>query len=270
MCFNHYYLFTKGFIMKIIEPAQKVFFEKTLEDLASRIKKSRHLVIFTGAGISTESGLPDYRGTDGVWTRRRKGLSEKKVKPFSKFKPNVGHKSIYELFQLGYLKFLVTQNIDNLHRKSGIPGTHLAEIHGNYNIMRCIGCDKRYSLKDLKINNTLQSLVNPVEGTTTTKTCSCGDKIVPTYVNFGRPLLDKELQQANDHASACDMFVAIGTTLNVEPGSILPKKAKNNNAYVAIINNDRTAYDLKAEVVIHGQIELILPKLVKYVKQKNK
>ena len=102
------------------------------------------------------------------------------------------------------------------------------------------------------------------------KNCSCGDKIIPTYVNFGRPLLEKELQLANDNASKCDLFIAIGSTLSVEPGSILPKKAKNNNAFVAIINNARTNYDLKADLIVQGQIEQILPKLLKYVKKKDK
>lgn len=256
--------------MTVINPAQKGFFEKCLQDLAVRIKNAKHLVIFTGAGISTDSGLPDYRGSDGVWTRQKKGLSDKKIRPFSKFKPNDGHKAIYDLYRLGYLKFLVTQNIDNLHRRSGIPESHLAEIHGNYSFMRCSGCDKRYSLKDLSINGNLQSLTDPIAGTKTDKACSCGDKIIPTYVNFGRPLLDKELQLSNNHASVCDVFIAIGTTLSVEPGSILPKKAKNNNAYIIIINNARTSFDQKADVIIQGQIEVILPKLVKYVRQKHK
>lgn len=256
--------------MTVYTPAQKGFYEKCLQDLAVRIKQAHHLVVFTGAGISTDSGLPDYRGEDGVWVRKRKGLSEKKIKPFSKFKPNNGHKAIYELYSRGYLKFLVTQNIDNLHRRSGIPPTHLAEIHGNYNVMRCVSCDKRYSLKELGINSNLQSITDPIAGTKTNKSCSCGDKIIPTYVNFGRPLMDKELQLANDHASASDVFMAIGTTLSVEPGSILPKKAKNNNAFVVIINNARTAFDQKADVILQGQIEEILPQLLKQVKKKHK
>ena len=255
--------------MNAITPDQKGYFEKSLEDLAHRIKHAKHLVIFTGAGISTDSGLPDYRGSDGVWTRRKKGLSDKKIKPFSKFKPNAGHKALYELYHRGYLKFLVTQNIDNLHRRSGIPEANLAEIHGNYSMMRCESCDKRYSLKHLSISNNLQTLTDPVAGTNVSKSCSCGGKIIPTYVNFGRPLLEKELQKANDHASASDLFIAIGTTLSVEPGSILPKKAKNNNAFIVIINNDRTNYDLKADLIIHGSIELVLPKLIKYVMKKN-
>ncbi len=256
--------------MSIITPQQKGFYEKNIEELANRIRMAKHLVIFTGAGISTDSGLPDYRGSDGVWTRKHKGLSDKKVKPFSRFKPNVGHKVVYELYHKGYLKFLITQNIDNLHRRSGIPEKNLAEIHGNFNILRCNNCDKRYELKELGLNNNLQTLTDPVLGTKVEKNCSCGGKIIPSYVNFGRPLLEKELQNANDHASACDLFIAIGTTLSVEPGSILPKKAKNNNAFIVIINNDRTGYDLKADMIFQGQIEIILPNLLKYVKKKHK
>lgn len=264
-----YLSFSEVCTIVTISPVQDALFEKQLLNLAHQIKSSRHLVIFTGAGISTNSGLPDYRGRDGVWTRRRKGLSDKKVKPFSKFKPSNGHKAIYQLYKKGHLKFLVTQNIDNLHHKSGIPETHLAEIHGNYNKLRCLSCDRRYTLKECNFNNNLPSLTNPTAGISNPKSCSCGGQVVPTYVNFGRPLLDKELQLANDHASKSDLFIAIGTTLNVEPASLLPKKAKNNGAYIVIINNDRTAYDLKADLIIQGQIEDILPKLVSYVKRKS-
>lgn len=256
--------------MTVISPDQKVLWEKEIENLALRIKKCRQLVILTGAGISTDSGLPDYRGPNGLWTRRKKGISEnKKPKSFIKFKPNVGHKAIAKLYKKGFLKFLITQNIDNLHRKSGIPESVIAEIHGNYNYLRCLNCDKRYSLKDLLIKEGIQTITNPIAGTNEVKNCSCGGKISPTYVGFGTPLPDREIQQANDNASSCDLFIAIGSTLSVEPASILPKKAKNNNAYVVIINNARTTYDLKADLIIQGQIEEILPKIVKYVQKKK-
>lgn len=256
--------------MVIISSSQSALFDQELHNLALKIRKSRYLVVFTGAGISTDVGLPDYRGSDGVWTRKRKGLSEKSIKPFSQFKPSSGHKSIYELHKKGFLAFLVTQNIDNLHRKSGIPEAKLAEIHGNYNFLRCLNCDKRYSLKDYNFKENLPTLTNPVAGISNPKDCSCGGKVVPTYVNFGRPLLDKELNLANFHASQCDLFIVIGTTLAVEPASLLPKKAKNNGAYIVIINNDRTSYDQKADLILHGQIEKILPTLVKYVNAKHR
>jgi NAD-dependent SIR2 family protein deacetylase len=256
--------------MAIISPNQHSVFEKEIENLAIKIIKSKHLVLFTGAGISTDSGISDYRGEDGVWTRRKKGLSEKKSKAFSKFKPSAGHKSIYKLYKMGYLKFLITQNLDNLHRKSGIPDSILAEIHGNYSRLRCNSCDKRYSLQDLKINDNLQTLTDPMAGTSNVKECTCGGKIIPTFVNFGSPLLEKELQEANAQSSKSDVFIAIGTTLSVEPASLLPKKALNNNAYVVIINNARTSFDLKANLLIQGQIEIILPKIVSHISKLKK
>lgn len=258
-------------ILTFVSPAQKSIFEKELQNLAKRIKKSNHLVILTGAGISTESGLPDYRGPNGLWTYLKKGISNnKKAKSFNKFKPTTGHKAITELYRKGYMKFLITQNIDNLHRKAGIPEKAIAEIHGNYNYLRCSNCDKRYSLHEQNINNTLQSISDPIAGTKVSKECStCGGKIIPTYVSFGSPLPESDIQRANDNASTSDVFIAIGSTLTVEPASILPKKAKNNNAYVVIINNARTAYDLKADLIIQGQIEEILPKIVKYVNKKK-
>lgn len=255
--------------MVTISSSQSALFDQELHNLAKKIRQSRKLVIFTGAGISTDTGLPDYRGPDGVWTRRKKGMSDKSVKPFSKFKPSSGHKALYELHKKGFLAFLITQNIDNLHRKSGIPEDKLAEIHGNYNFLRCLNCDKRFTLKELSFNANLPTLTNPVAGIINPKNCSCGGKVVPTYVNFGRPLLDKELDLANFHASQSDLFMAIGTTLAVEPASLLPKKAKNNGAYIVIINKERTAYDQKADLILHGQIEKILPSLVKHVLEKQ-
>ena len=117
-----------------------------MKDLQERIKKlaqwmfeSRYLVVFTGAGISTESGLPDFRGPDGIWTRQEKGLPAK-TRPFTSVDPNAGHRSIVELQNLGKLKFLISQNVDNLHLRSGIRPELLAEFHGNVAKLRCRRC----------------------------------------------------------------------------------------------------------------------------------
>ena len=120
-----------------------------LEQSAQLIAHSQHLVVFTGAGISTESGIPDFRGPNGVWTRRDKGLPPPrwKVRP-DQVRPNLGHMVIRELQDLGIMKFLISQNVDNLHLASGITPDMIAELHGNGNLMRCLECDKQFPKDD--------------------------------------------------------------------------------------------------------------------------
>ena len=121
--------------------------QEQIETAARWLAKSRHPVFFTGAGISTESGLPDFRGPDGVWTRRDKGLPPPKWKS-SRIEPNPSHYALVELEKMGRLSFLISQNVDNLHLESGIPALKLAELHGNGQLMRCLGCDLRLPYED--------------------------------------------------------------------------------------------------------------------------
>ena len=155
-----------------------------MRDLEDRIKRlaqwmfeAKHLVVFTGAGISTESGLPDFRGPDGIWTRQEKGLPPK-PRPFSSVKPNSGHLAIVELQNLGKLGFLISQNVDNLHLSSGIRPDLLAELHGNTNKLRCKRCQSQ------------------VDKSQELKTCPCGGRLVSSVVNFGDPMPQKELDNS--------------------------------------------------------------------------
>ncbi|GAG81379.1 unnamed protein product, partial [marine sediment metagenome] len=141
-------------------------------DLARRIKtlaqwmfEAKHLVVFTGAGISTESGLPDFRGPDGIWTRQAKGMPPK-ASPFGSVEPNVGHMAIVELQKLGKLSFLISQNVDNLHLRSGICPDLLAELHGNVTKLRCTRCEAE------------------VDKSAGLDRCPCGGKLVSSVVNF--------------------------------------------------------------------------------------
>lgn len=115
-------------------------FDRQIHTLAQWIFEAKHLVVFTGAGISTESGLPDFRGPDGIWTRQAKGLPTR-ARDFSSAEPNAGHLAILELHKLGKLSFLISQNVDNLHLKSGVPPDLLAELHGNVTKLRCSHCE---------------------------------------------------------------------------------------------------------------------------------
>src|SRR4030043_2298322 len=141
--------------------------EERIKKLAKWMFEAKYLVVFTGAGISTDSGLPDFRGPEGIWTRQEKGLPPK-TRPFTSVEPNAGHLAIVELQNIGKLKFLISQNVDNLHLKSGIDPELLAELHGNISKLRCSRCEKTI---DRSFNKTV---------------CVCGGALVPSVVNFGQ------------------------------------------------------------------------------------
>ena len=163
--------------------------KQRIEKLAQWLVESRYLVVFTGAGISTESGLRDFRGPDGLWTRRDKGLATP-MQDFIGAEPNTGHQAILELQKLGKLTFLISQNVDNLHLKSGIRPEILAELHGNLARVRCVACEFK---------------MDRVEGE---KECPlCGGKLVSTVVNFGDALPVKHLQESYKHSTTGSIFV---------------------------------------------------------------
>src|SRR4030042_718913 len=174
-------------------------------ELAGWMLESKYLVVFTGAGISTESGLRDFRGPDGLWTRRDKGLATPEQN-WTGVEPNAGHRAIFELQQLGKLRFLISQNVDNLHLKSGIKPELLAELHGNLTKARCTDCDFKR---------------DRVEGE---RECPlCGGKLVSTVVNFGDSLPVKDLEESIEHSHGCDLFIAVGSSLVVYPAADMPR-----------------------------------------------
>lgn len=209
------------------------------------IKESKHLVVFTGAGISTESGLPDFRGPDGVWTRRDKGLPPPKAKKkWSEVKPNEGHLAIVELQNMGLMKFLISQNVDGLHLKSGIDPKKIAEFHGNSTLMRCLKCNAKYEKKkiwDERKWGTGYLTSKVIDGQPTCP--KCGGRIVSTVVNFGDPIPDEEYRDSVKHSEAADVFLVVGSSLVVTPAADMPEIALNNGAKLIIINNQETPFD---------------------------
>ena len=185
-----------------------------MQDLAQRIEtlaqwmyESKYLVVFTGAGLSTESGLPDFRGPDGLWTRRDKGLPPEPLKvAWDAVEPNAGHLAIAELQKLNKLKFLISQNVDSLHLKSGIRPDMLAELHGNITKLRCRRCEET---------------VNREEGRTR---CHCGGVLVKSVVGFGEALPRKDLMLSYEHARKSDLFVVVGSSLVVTPAADMPRE----------------------------------------------
>jgi NAD-dependent SIR2 family protein deacetylase len=226
-------------------------------DLENRIKRlarwmfeANYLVVFTGAGISTESGLPDFRGPDGIWTRRDKGLPPKPMPSWDSVQPNEGHLAIVELQGLGKLKFLISQNVDNLHLKSGIKPDLLAELHGNIAKLRCERCQATLD-----------------ESSNLRRCPRCGGKLVSSVVNFGQSLPVKDLELSSHHSKKCDLFVVVGSSLVVTPAAYMPKEALRAGAKLVVINKGETPFDLVCHLRFNEAIGEVLPQAVDELKK---
>jgi NAD-dependent SIR2 family protein deacetylase len=240
-----------------------------IEQAAEWIAASRHLVAFTGAGISTDSGLPDFRGPDGVWTRRDAGLPPPKWgKPAAQIRPNLGHQCLVELERLGRLKFLISQNVDNLHLESGFPAERLAELHGNGKLMRCLGCEGRFTFAqagwDRRAWGEGYFSQRPLKGQPRCPLCQ--GRIVSSVVNFGDPLPTKELEAAFTHSAQSDVFFAIGSSLVVSPANDMPRVALENGAKLLLLNRGETPFDTVADLRIDAGIGEVLPPVLERVK----
>jgi len=248
--------------------------EQDLEDhikvIARWIITCEHIVAFTGAGISTDSGIPDFRGPKGVWTRRDAGLPAPRWRvPLDQVKPNSSHLSLVELQQLGKLQFLITQNTDNLHRHSGIHPELLAELHGNGQLMRCLGCEWLYTRQEVRWDTTrwgpgyrTQKLVPGQPAC-----AACGGRLISSVVNFGDPLPHKELALAGQHARQCDLMLVLGSSLTVEPAASLVGLALGSGARVMLANQGKTPYDEAVTLRAWTGIGDVLPPAVERVKR---
>src|SRR5829696_6120473 len=227
--------------------------EQQIETIARWIVGCKHLVAFTGAGISTDSGIPDFRGPNGVWTRRDAGLPAPRWRlPPDRVEPNASHLSLFELQRLGKLRFLVTQNTDDLHRRSGIRPELLAELHGNGRLMRCLGCDRLHTRK-------------PAPGQ---PACAdCGGRLVSSVVNFGDPLPQAELALAEWHARRCDLMLVLGSSLMVQPAASLVGLALRSGAWVVLVNRGETPYDEAAALRGWAGIGELIPPAVERAKR---
>jgi len=222
-----------------------------VESLAQWLYECQHLVVFTGAGISTESGLPDFRGPDGLWTRRDKGLPPRPMEvPWDAVEPNKGHLAIVELQNLKKLQFLISQNVDNLHLKSGIQPDMLAELHGNIAKLRCRRCGET---------------VDRSEGRTR---CRCGGTLGKSVVDFGESLPEKDLMLSYEHARKSDLFVVVGSSLVVTPAADMPREALLSGAKLVIINQGETPFDGVAHLRFYESIGEVLPPAVRRLKKR--
>ena len=244
-----------------------------IKEVAEKIVTSKYLVAFTGAGISTASGLPDYRGPNGVWTRRDKGLPPPRPKKtITEIEPNAAHFALVELQNMGILKFVISQNVDNLHLKSGIKPHLLAELHGNYSIMKCIDCDSRFKKDEIGWNDVIHGKgyrTDPIQQNQP-RCPHCGGRIISSIVNFGDPMPEKEMELAAFHTKRCDLMLVLGTSLRVNPAASFPRMAKKHHAQLIIINQGETPLDHLADIKIEANVAEFLPQVVEYVKRLKK
>src|SRR5271155_4101284 len=231
--------------------------------LAELIGQSRHAVIFTGAGMSTESGIPDFRSPGGVWSRmkpiqfqdfvadedmRREAWNRafSGVAGWVGAQPNAGHYAVARLVARGKVSSVITQNVDNLHQASGVPADRVLELHGNASYATCLDCGLRHELDVLK-----QSFL----GTGEIPTCrDCGGLVKVATISFGQPIPPAVMRLAEIETLASDLFIVLGSSLVVFPAAGFPVMAKRNGARLIIVNRDPTDMDDMADLVLNAEI----------------
>jgi len=247
--------------------------KKKINQLAEKLAHGKKNVVFTGAGISTESGISDYRSKGGIWDRfkpiyfdefmsseaARIEYWHRKCELYEQLDeavPNAAHNALSDLYHKGLLDLVITQNIDGLHQKAGLPDDKVIELHGNTNRVRCMSCDAIVPLVD-----TLERIKNSDPA----PDCICGGYLKPDTISFGQSLREQDLNQAITASQHCDVFLAIGSTLIVHPASMMPDIARKQGAFLSIINLSETPYDSACHLLIHAKVGEVLPDVVRLV-----
>jgi NAD-dependent deacetylase len=231
--------------------------------LAVLLRGSRRTVIFTGAGMSTESGIPDFRSPGGIWTRMQPipfqdYLSDPAARRLSwqrrlemeetwkAVQPNKGHRAVAELIATGKASHVITQNIDGLHQQSGVPEEKLVELHGSTRHAKCLACGSRAEIA--VILSHFQAHGDAPDCT------QCGGLMKTATISFGQPMPEYEMARANDAVRACDLMLVLGSSLQVYPAAGFPLQAKRQGAGVVILNREKTPLDGYADLVINAEI----------------
>lgn len=245
--------------------------------VAGLIHISKRIMVFTGAGISTESGIPDFRGKDGIWTKAdpddytiQKFLASEDNRRMQwrmllegglikNVQPNAAHLAVAELEKLGKLDCVVTQNVDNLHRVAGNSPEIIFELHGNMQFARCLKCHSRYPMPEILGRLKIEDI----------PACDkCGGILKPDAVFFGESLPQDVLSEAARRASLCDLCIVIGSTLVVYPAAYIPMYAVEAGARLVIINIGDTPMDSRANIRIEGKAGEVMPRVMEHLKRK--
>jgi len=250
------------------------------EKVAELIVNAKKLVVFTGAGVSTESGIPDFRSPGGIWERfdpddftyqkfvsspesRRKQwqmLGEGHLT--TEAEPNLAHYAIAELDRMGKLDCVITQNVDNLHQKAGVPADKVFELHGNVQWAVCLGCGKLYPFEQIKLRIDQGEEIPDCE--------ACHGMLKPNAVLFGEQLPYEVLTEASHRSSNCDLFIVVGSTLVVYPAAYMPEYAVQAGAKLVIVNLSSTPMDGEATVLINAKAGEALSRIVAKVRERQK
>lgn len=231
--------------------------------LRQLLDNCRRAVVFTGAGISTESGIPDFRSPDGIWSKttpiyfdeymrseesRREAWRRKFIidRDIVGAEPNRGHRAVAHLVRQGKVASVITQNVDGLHQASGISDERMIELHGNTTYAMCLDCHTRHELAPIK-----EAFL---EDETLPQCVDCGGIVKTATVSFGQSMPELEMMRARDETLACDLFIAIGSSLVVYPAAGFPALAKENGAKLVILNRDATELDSLADLVLNREI----------------
>ncbi len=237
--------------------------DESVARLGKFLEQSRRMVIFTGAGISTESGISDFRSPGGIWSKyqpidfqdfvsseemrieawRRKFAIDAQMR---EARPNAGHNAVARLVEVGKASCVITQNVDGLHQASGVPDEKVIELHGNTTYATCLSCGRRYELEEIRAS---------LEETGRAPVCGdCGGMVKTATISFGQPMPQAQMQAARQETLESDLFVSAGSSLVVYPAAGFPEIAKRNGARLVIINRDPTGLDRLADLVIHDEI----------------
>jgi NAD-dependent deacetylase len=234
-----------------------------VELLGDMIAQASTIVPFTGAGISTECGIPDFRSPGGLWTRHRpipfdEFVASQEARDeswrrrfameptFAAAKPGRGHRALASLYRAGKVPAVITQNIDNLHQASGFAPDHVIELHGNTTYARCIGCARAYDLAWVKQRFDVEGAAPDCE--------VCDEPVKTATISFGQAMPEDAMQRATELTQNCDLFLAIGSSLVVWPAAGFPMMAKHSGARLVIINREPTEQDDVADLVIRYDI----------------
>ena len=253
--------------------------DEQIEKVAELVFSAKKVLVFTGAGVSTESGIPDFRGADGIWSKYdpedftiQKFLSDRRARrmqwqllssgemSMTKVQPNRAHYAITELDKLGKLYGVVTQNVDGLHQKAGVPEDMVFQLHGDLSHAVCLNCRKRYPMEE--IAEWLSSGIDDPE-------CKqCSGMLKPDAVLFGEQLPVQALMESERRSRTCDICIAMGSTLTVYPAALIPQYAAQSGAKFIIINMGPTELDSLADIRIEGKAGMIASEILKRVKAK--
>jgi NAD-dependent deacetylase len=250
--------------------------DEMINRVASWIVSYKKLVVFTGAGVSTESGIPDFRSPGGVWSRYdpedftfKRFLASEEVRShywqmstelyqmLKTAKPNAAHMVIATLERMGRLDCVITQNIDGLHQSAGCAHERVIELHGTALSVKCLGCGRTYERDEVQ---------DRIKTGDRAPTCDdCQGPLKPATISFGQQMPERETAEAFRKAKSCEVFLVIGSSLLVQPAASLPIVARDNEAFLGIINKDATPYDRLAQAVIHGSAGVVLEHILRVV-----